>query len=89
MDVNDLRSQISTLTQQMQQQAAEYSFNTTLRSAAQQLGALDEADVIALLPDKTTLRDSGAAGNSRHHLRRCPGELVEEQQLHHRRHRGG
>lgn len=58
VDVNDLRSQISTLTQQMQQQAAEYSFNTTLRSAAQQLGALDEADVIALLPDKTTLRDS-------------------------------
>lgn len=58
VDVNDLRSQISTLTQQMQQQAAEYSFNAALRSAAQQLGALDEADVIALLPDKDTLRES-------------------------------
>lgn len=58
VDVNDLRSQISSLTQQLQQQAAEFTFSTALRSAAQQAGALDEGDVIALLPDKATLRES-------------------------------
>ena len=58
VDVNDLRSQISSLTQQLSQQAAEYAFNDVLRSAAREAGALDEADAITLLPDRATLRDS-------------------------------
>ena len=58
VDVNDLRSQITSLTAQMQMQAAEYAFNDVLRSAAREAGALDEADVIALLPDKTVLQAS-------------------------------
>lgn len=58
VDVNDLRSQITSLTAQMQTQAAEYAFNDVLRSAAREAGALDEADVIALLPDKTVLQAS-------------------------------
>ena len=56
VDVNDLRSQITSLTTQMQTQAAEYAFNDVLRSAAREAGALDEADVIALLPEKTVLQ---------------------------------
>ena len=58
VDVNDLRSQITSLTAQMQTQAAEYAFNDVLRSAAREAGALDEADAIALLPDKTVLQAS-------------------------------
>lgn len=58
MDVNDLRSQITNLTNQLNTQAAEYAFNNVLRSAAREAGALDEADVIQLLPDRATLRES-------------------------------
>ena len=58
VDVADLRSQITSLTAQMQTQAAEYAFNDVLRSAAREAGALDEADVIALLPDKAALQAS-------------------------------
>lgn len=58
VDVNDLRSQITNLTNQMAAQAAEFAFNDVLRSAAREAGALDEADVIALLPDRATLRES-------------------------------
>lgn len=58
VDVNDLRSQITNLTNQLNQQAAEYAFNDVLRSAAREAGALDEADAITLLPDRATLRES-------------------------------
>lgn len=58
VDVNDLRSQITNLTNQLNAQAAEYAFNNVLRSAAREAGALDEADVIQLLPDRATLRES-------------------------------
>lgn len=58
VDVASMRSQIADLTDQMQAQAAEYAFNDVLRSAAREAGALDESDVIALLPDRATLRDS-------------------------------
>lgn len=58
VDVNDLRSQITSLTAQMQTQAAEYAFNDVLRSAAREAGALDENDAIALLPSRATLRES-------------------------------
>lgn len=58
VDVNDLRQQITNLTNQMSAQAAEYAFNDVLRSAAREAGALDEADVIQLLPDRATLRES-------------------------------
>ena len=58
VDVNDLRSQITNLTNQLNTQAAEYAFNNVLRSAAREAGALDEADVIQLLPDRATLRES-------------------------------
>lgn len=58
VDVNDLRSQITNLTNQMASQAAEYAFNDVLRSAAREAGALDETDVIALLPNRATLRES-------------------------------
>ena len=58
VDVNDLRSQITNLTNQLSQQAAEFAFNGVLRAAAHEAGALDENDAIALLPNKATLRES-------------------------------
>lgn len=58
VDVNDLRSQISDLTDQLTQQAAEFAFTGVLRAAAHEAGALDEEDAITLLPNRATLRDS-------------------------------
>lgn len=58
VDVNDLRSQITNLTNQLSQQAAEFAFNGVLRDAAHEAGALDENDAIALLPNRATLRES-------------------------------
>lgn len=58
VDVNDLRSQIINLTNQLSQQAAEFAFNGVLRAAAHEAGALDENDAIALLPNRATLRES-------------------------------
>lgn len=58
VDINDLRSQITNLTNQLSQQAAEFAFNGVLRAAAHEAGALDENDAIALLPNKATLRES-------------------------------
>ena len=58
VDVNDLRNQITGLTNQLTTQAAEYTFSGVLRTAAREAGALDEEDVIALLPNRATLRDS-------------------------------
>ena len=58
VDVNDLRSQITNLTNQLSQQAADFAFTGVLRAAAHEAGALDENDVIALLPNKATLRES-------------------------------
>ena len=56
--MNDLRSQISDLTNQLTQQAAEFAFTGVLRAAAHEAGALDEEDAIMLLPNRATLRDS-------------------------------
>lgn len=58
VDVNDLRSQITNLTNQLSQQAAEFAFNGVLRAAAHEAGALDENDAIALLPNRAALRES-------------------------------
>ncbi len=58
VDVNDLRSQITNLTNQLNQQAAEFAFTGVLRAAAHEAGALDENDAIALLPNRATLRES-------------------------------
>lgn len=58
VDVNDLRSQISDLTNQLTQQAAEFAFTGVLRAAAHEAGALDEEDAITLLPNRATLRNS-------------------------------
>lgn len=58
VDINDLRSQITNLTNQLSQQAAEFTFTGVLRAAAHEAGALDENDAIALLPNRTTLRES-------------------------------
>lgn len=58
VDVNDLRSQITNLTNQLSQQVAEFAFNGVLRAAAHEAGALDENDAIALLPNRATLRES-------------------------------
>ena len=58
VDVNDLRSQLTNLTNQLSQQAAEFAFNGVLRAAAHEAGALDENDAIALLPNRATLRES-------------------------------
>lgn len=58
VDVNDLRSQITNLTNQLSQQAAEFAFNGVLRAAAHEAGALDENDAIALLPNRAILRES-------------------------------
>lgn len=58
VDVNDLRSQISDLTNQLTQQAAEFAFTGVLRAAAHEAGALDEEDAIMLLPNRATLLDS-------------------------------
>lgn len=58
VDVNDLRSQITNLTNQLSQQAAEFAFSGVLRAAAHEAGALDENDAIALLPNRATLRES-------------------------------
>ena len=58
VDINDLRSQITNLTNQLSQQAAEVTFTVVLRAAAHEAGALDENDAIALLPNRATLRES-------------------------------
>lgn len=58
VDINDLRSQITNLTNQLSQQAAEFTFTGVLRTAAYEAGALDENDAIALLPNRATLRES-------------------------------
>lgn len=58
VDVNELRSQITNLTNQLSQQAAEFTFTGVLRAAAHEAGALDENDAIALLPNRATLRES-------------------------------
>ena len=58
VDVNDLRSRITNLTNQLSQQAAEFAFNAVLRAAAHEAGALDENDAIALLPNRATLCES-------------------------------
>ena len=58
VDVNDLRNQITSLTNRLNQQAAEFAFTDVLRAAAHEAGALDENDAIALLPNRATLRDS-------------------------------
>ena len=58
VDINDLRSQITNLTNQLSQQAAEFTFTGVLRTAAHEAGALDENDAIALLPNRATLRES-------------------------------
>ena len=58
VDVNDLRSQITNLTNQLSQQAAEFAFNGVLRAVAHEAGALDENDAIALLPNRAILRES-------------------------------
>ena len=58
VDVNDLRSRITNLTNQLSQQAAEFTFTGVLRAAAHEAGALDENDAIALLPNRATLRES-------------------------------
>lgn len=58
VDINDLRSQITNLTNQLSQQAAEFTFTGVLRAAAHEAGALDENDAIALLPNRATLRES-------------------------------
>ena len=58
VDINDLRSQITNLTNQLSQQAAEFTYTGVLRAAAHEAGALDENDAIALLPNRATLRES-------------------------------
>ena len=58
VNVEDLRNQITQLTNQMNAQAAEFAFTDILRTAAREAGALDESDVIALLPNRATLRES-------------------------------
>lgn len=58
VDVNALRGQITNLTNQLNQQAAEFAFTGVLRAAAHEAGALDENDAIALLPNRATLRES-------------------------------
>ena len=58
VDINDLRSQITNLTNQLSQQAAKFTFTGVLRAAAHEAGALDENDAIALLPNRATLRES-------------------------------
>lgn len=58
VDVNALRGQITNLTNQLSQQAAEFTFTGVLRAAAHEAGALDENDAIALLPNRATLRES-------------------------------
>lgn len=58
VDINDLRSQITNLTNQLSQQAAEFTFTGVLRAAAHEAGALDENDAIALLPNRAILRES-------------------------------
>lgn len=58
VDINDLRNQITNLTNQLSQQAAEFTFTGVLRAAAHEAGALDENDAIALLPNRATLRES-------------------------------
>ena len=74
VDVNDLRSQITNLTNQLSQQAAEFAFNGVLRAAAHEAGALDENDAIALLPNRATLRESRIRPrmSSRHSLTSNP-----------------
>ena len=72
VDINDLRSQITNLTNQLSQQAAEFTFTGVLRTAAHEAGALDENDAIALLPNRATLRESK---NQAEHVKQAFADL--------------
>lgn len=56
--IGQLRQQVQQLQNQMTEQQAQYAFTAVLRSAAHEAGAVNDDDVIALLPGKDTLRTS-------------------------------
>lgn len=58
IDVTALQSKVTELQTQLTEQAAEYAFSAKLRKAIREAGALDEDDVLALLPGKDALRKS-------------------------------
>ena len=57
-DVTQMQSQITKLQADMTAQAAGYQFDGVLRAAARKAGALNEDDVLALLPNKDQLKAS-------------------------------
>lgn len=58
VDVNALQGQIATLNTKLATQAAAFAFDGVLRRAAREANAIDEDDVIALLPNRDTLQAS-------------------------------
>lgn len=58
VDVNALQGQITSLNNQLAAQAATFAFEGTLRRAAREAHAVNEDDVIALLPNRDTLQAS-------------------------------
>lgn len=58
VDVNALQGQIANLNSQLAEQAATFAFEGTLRRAAREAQAVNEDDVIALLPNRDALRKS-------------------------------
>lgn len=58
VDVNALQGQITSLNNQLAAQAATFAFEGTLRRAAREAQAVNEDDVIALLPNRDALQAS-------------------------------
>lgn len=58
VDVNALQTQISNLNNQLAAQAAGFAFEGILRRAAREARAINEDDVIALLPNREALQTS-------------------------------
>ena len=58
VDVNALQGQIAQLNGQLAAQAATFAFEGTLRRAAREAHAINEDDVIALLPNREALQQS-------------------------------
>lgn len=58
VDVNGLRTEITELQTRITEQQEAFAFESDLRRAARDAGALNEDDVLALLPGQDTLRHS-------------------------------
>ncbi len=58
VDVQELHGKITQLTNQLHDQACKFTFDNLLRRLAREAGAENEDDVLALLPNRTSLESS-------------------------------